>query len=869
MPNYARQDTATSNVLAWTAHATSAIEEEASAEVDEPPDRARQAPTASHPDMTSAHHMFEKTLAYRNRDRKESLLTRALQSQSEDEAADHASASGLYPRRRRSITSNASMASTAGFTSDTGITTPPRTNSPSPRLANIGFAPVHYQHRDAAKSAAPSAQPSEVDVAPKLNNRVDNAASTDDTATKTQAPPRKRCISFACGAVKLSQNAKPIAQPAAVPKVPGPDDTPKQAFAQLAQPTQTAQPTQAAQLKRPCIRFACPAPRPATENQKPQLSTLKIDGQENRKLSARKPSPAPELKSPTSRKFRRANSSGRSPHSVTHSSAVRQPSHSPLATRSKRYYNAGPVDVDGESSRFHGFASDAPLEDDWIRHGKTAIQQRLTIDDTLKKELAIRQLGKEAEEEAEQEEEDEENDDDEEEDDEDDLADEDEEEDDEDEDNEDDGAEDDEDDEVETVEGDNDYTPDERFAGYSSGDAASDGYNTDNENGFASSDEEDDGLVLWTTNQNGRQQRRVHNYDNDHSTLLQSGTPIFRRLSMDEHSDSSGFIAGQAVRQEKPKNRELAKRIRRPSTPELPDSTDFVCGTFDEDRPLEEAYMSHIEARKRGKLHMIPQDIDPSFPTSDPEESSDDKRKYKHGMQQPHGSADDRIWEMEDLHPDRQHDRTNVHRRKKTESPRRFRSPPPPKNRGRSPAPRRLFDRVSPSRRLKSPAPKAAAPVPIVQPSRPDTSSPPASLVEMPDGRGGLVFQTLAYKPGLTQTKSLPRPSAIFRNTQQQQPQQVHQQQHQQPKPHRRPKANSLTGAKQPRHVRGAIDIVKGLEQKRQRRKEKFQQRYCNRARKGHVPERRHLPGEGAERMREVGLFMAGKIPQGNFVLSI
>lgn len=70
------------------------------------------------------------------------------------------------------------------------------------------------------------------------------------------------------------------------------------------------------------------------------------------------------------------------------------------------------------------------------------------------------------------------------------------------------------------------------------------------------------------------------------------------------------------------------------------------------------------------------------------------------------------------------------------------------------------------------------------------------------------------------------------------------------------------------KHVRGAIDIVKGLEQKRQRRKEKFQQKYCNRARKGQIHEKRPQPGEGAERMKELGLLIAGKVGQGNYVLS-
>jgi hypothetical protein len=57
-------------------------------------------------------------------------------------------------------------------------------------------------------------------------------------------------------------------------------------------------------------------------------------------------------------------------------------------------------------------------------------------------------------------------------------------------------------------------------------------------------------------------------------------------------------------------------------------------------------------------------------------------------------------------------------------------------------------------------------------------------------------------------------------------------------------------------HVRGAIDIVKGLEQKRQRRKEKH---YKGKGKAKGDPDRRPLPGKGAERMREVGLHMAGK----------
>lgn len=66
-------------------------------------------------------------------------------------------------------------------------------------------------------------------------------------------------------------------------------------------------------------------------------------------------------------------------------------------------------------------------------------------------------------------------------------------------------------------------------------------------------------------------------------------------------------------------------------------------------------------------------------------------------------------------------------------------------------------------------------------------------------------------------------------------------------------------------HTRGAIDIVKGLEQKRERRKEKFYSKLCEKKRKevkknkGHLEPRRPVPGRGAERMMRLGLMMAGK----------
>lgn len=53
---------------------------------------------------------------------------------------------------------------------------------------------------------------------------------------------------------------------------------------------------------------------------------------------------------------------------------------------------------------------------------------------------------------------------------------------------------------------------------------------------------------------------------------------------------------------------------------------------------------------------------------------------------------------------------------------------------------------------------------------------------------------------------------------------------------------------------RGAIDIVKGLEKKKQRRREKLCQKLAAKAAARGEERKKIKPGRGAERMREVGL---------------
>lgn len=777
MTNEHNHDATTSNVMllsSQSAHMQHAPDDDAAAEVDEPPDDMAPSDSALSP--------FKRNTIRKRTDHSESLLTRAIQH-SEGETTSSFSFTPS-PTRRRSMNSNISVASTIELAPDTGLTSPARTSTPSPPASVFSFARL--------SNALFDAKPKQDAVATKPTEPSAPAPKPKDPAVEALA--KKRCISFACGPKPEAKKLAPPQQhqPAAVPEQSTDEQKPQ---------------------RRSCIKFACPA-KPSAQNP----PALKVDTTPTALRTRASPSKEKARSPSFPRKHRSPSTNqGRSRRSST----PKPTAQSSEASHTKKYLTANHWDLSSESSRFHEIASDEPQEEDWIRLNYAA-SGRLTINDTLRKENEIRRLGKEAEDEAfEEEEEKGELDADVEDEAPADEIDEDVDEDDEEEDDE-------EDEDVDGME-----HVDNNLSGYGSDDDALDGYNTDSEVGFADSDEDEDGgdLQLWTPSQGLVRQ-------------ISLDTPINRRPSMGgNRSDSSiSDVSNSASRV----GRERRRRIKiRPGTPELPDSTDFVCGTLDEDRPLEDAYISCMEQRRREKTHLIPQDIDPSFPTSDPEDDEEDL-KSAHDSDD---DDDDDIWihgELEDLHHEKAHGAERRKKRSAHTSPKRYHSPPPkrhhspaPKGRGRSP--RRLPERQSP-RRIASPPPRRTM------------KSPPKFLIRDENQRPR-DFKTLTFQPGLTHTKSLPRAPAIFPNHL---------------KGHRRGKPT--TSAAQG-HVRGAIDIVKGLEKKRQRRKEKFKekhfQKHCNKARKGQIHEKKPQPGQGAERMREIGLLMAGKRGQGQFVLSI
>ncbi|KAI9055272.1 hypothetical protein LZ554_000234 [Drepanopeziza brunnea f. sp. 'monogermtubi'] len=748
-------------------------DEDVPAEVDEPPD--------NHLRLPQSNTDFQKSLVRPQSTRKESLLTKAFHAPAEIETPKPTVSITKDLTRRRSMMSNASIASTADLTSDGGLTSPARTNTPSPPFPNTthtNFAPYLLKPSPMAACTIGHTPLSEViSISPRAQPDVE--------------VPRKRCISFMCdGNKEAAGNAKKVAALKEVEEKPV---------------TSTLAVVEEPKPRRSTIKFACSGPQPKAAAEEPTTASQNKHSENSRRPSSRSPS--------LPRKSPRQALPARAAHRDS-TGTVRRASRSPVAIRIKpRYIVADETTINkSAATRFHEFASEEPQEDDWISKDAEIIRAKLTIGDTLKKENAIRQLGTEAEEEALEEEEEE------------DLEDidegdgsgsDDENEDDEDDDDDDDG---DEDDDQETT--------------YDSDEDASDGNESDNEAGFADSDESDaEGeFSFWTPG------KKATGRDSLERAVYR---PSAHRTASTSSIDSLNHME-PARGASKPRRRPI--KIR-PGTPDLPDSTDFVCGTLDEDRPLEDAYVSCIEARRNAKHKLTPQDIDPSFPTSDPEdeEDDDDVVNAAHDSEEPvwlHG----RFEESDDEQYGR-HRSTTLRRRSPGLSPRRLHSPPPARRLHSPPLQKqRLHSPPPPKHRLRSPPPRK------LFGHSPQRMSPPmAQNVRSPDtspmSAKGIKFAPLGSRPGLTHTKSLPRtPNAFCR----------------QYRASRLIAANGNEGNDNASgHVRGAIDIVKGLEEKRRRRKDKLQQKQCNRKNKS---ERRPpLPGRGAERMREVGLLMAAR----------
>lgn len=501
-----------------------------------------------------------------------------------------------------------------------------------------------------------------------------------------------------------------------------------------------------------------------------------------------------------------------------------------------------------EATRFHEFAGVEEKPDDWVQES-TCHRSRLTVDDTLEKEKTIRQIGEEAEEEALEEEE----------------------------------AED-------ALSGPVD----------SDDDISDEGFQTDDEQGFAESDDEsDDGsdYEWWAPNRSSPVE-----------ATMAPGDAL--RLPAMHHGSTSSLSSIVSPKQSqdlkvslrtKKKNKTKAITFR-PSSPELPDSTDFVCGTLDEDKPLEEAYMSCLEQRRAAQHR--PQDIDPTLPDDaieldeDEDEDADTDIEVREDESESpvHGGMDGIDGPAEDDEEPRGRRRepkpkpsprlsplrlqSNTPR---TASIKRIKSPMPglkqSVKRLKSPMPTSANSSVRPPKpstqrkgyRLRSPPPRALfghSPMRVRSPAPPtQLKSPPPSRRSSPSSVKPVPFGTafLGQRPQLTHTTSLPRSPNPFAYKR---------------APFTPPTLQEVDvddvddgedTAKENKtgYTRGAVDIVQGLERKRLRRRQKFYEKYCRKEEKkrerGEV--KRPPPGKGAQRMRQVGIECA--VYRGKRVLSV
>ena len=462
-------------------------------------------------------------------------------------------------------------------------------------------------------------------------------------------------------------------------------------------------------------------------------------------------------------------------------------------------------------------------EDEWTRE-KIDSRRKMTIKDTLTKENAIRKLAEEVEEEAQE-------------------------------------------DERQKREAtadvyndiDSDLETSQILPVYHLGACSDDGNESDDEGGFTESDDaSDDDFThgFWTPG------LTTAATSTDHLDHIRPRTECRLPESSDEYIDNS---YSDHIRDTAPRKGLRSFRLARTKQPRLreqqPNVDEFIIGTLDEDRAFHEAYLSSFEERKRSKQKMIPQDIDPSFPTSDPDDENDSNPSgdEEDDEEVDDDDNDDQVGESEaedepSLSPAEsmgssttknavQSPRRTTERMLSRTPAERSRKPSSPAKRAPTPPPRRLFGQHGP--RLRSPPPpskRLCSPPPSRRPSPIIGRSPSVPYT--------LMIPELAQNPNLTSTASLPRTENPFWDQ--------HRSRHAK-QGHRSPTgpyASSESRSIAEMHDRGPVDIVLGLEHKRQRRREKYWRIHCQKAHAGKEKERKCQSGKGVERMREVGMVM-------------
>ncbi|KAI5369969.1 hypothetical protein Slin14017_G008480 [Septoria linicola] len=779
--------------------------EELIADMDEPPDERKTPSSTWVPPKLTAYPSFNKNS--RMYERRESLLTRQLHSEAEHTDEDTSSRAPPRTLSTQSTWSNPSTASTAELTSDDGRSVASPFHSP-PLPATIITTPIPNVDKALSEKL-------------RIAEPEHKLADTGSEKSLEASLGRKRCISFACGGKKEKQ--PPTSQPTAT--------------AAAAPPVATSSPP-----KRKCaLKFVCPT-RVAADSRPP------LERQSSSRRLASPPPPERRSKIDVPKVHRGSDSTvtHASPRSVRKSPIILETasaSAAPVAVPVHRRKFSNVSDHSTEALRFHEFATSEEEPEEWIQES-TCYKSRLTVNDTLKKEITIRKACEEVEEEVLEEEDAEDED-------EDDV--------------------DDEDDDIDELDDEDNIELEEE---------SDDGFRTDDEEGFAESesDNEDSDGDWWRPG--GRSTAAT---STDHLDLLARNTVPDNTLASSVGSASSSHISPRNLLRKARKTHANAMPISLRVEPiDLPDSTDFVCGTLDEDRPLEQAFLLEKQARAASKHKARPQDIDPTFPASDPEMDEEDDDDLEDPEESDHESL--MHGTLEDLDGDSTVRRRMSRRGRRPSHP--HRSPPPPVRR-RSPAPG-IMKRTTTARSPPPPTRRSTARSPPPTIRRATARSPPprklfgksplrdrspastvhrmisppntrrVSPISFGVGANKSQANVLASRPQLTHTASLPRNGGYtlgkFNGYRVDDVEETETGHHVHAPDH---------------HKRGAIDIYKGLEKKRQRRKEKLHAKLCAKAAAKGEKAYKVKPGKGAERMREVGLELQRYRGKGEHILSM
>ncbi|KAK4936708.1 hypothetical protein LTR66_015300, partial [Elasticomyces elasticus] len=316
-------------------------DDELAADVDEPPDQVIELDKS-----------FKKEVIRKRPDlagiapRRESLLTRAILSETESQPTSPQ----MNTFRGLSTTSSISFASTAELTSDVESSLRSATPSPPPLPTTRPLLPIEHKPRISFASTVKEI-------------RVVEEESGEAAIEKTLG--RKRCIMFACKGTEPEKLKEEIRAP-------------KEEQKSVEEPAP----------RRTRISFACVAKPDHAESSQPQQQ------------SRRQSSPVPKIRQPVEKAAEHPRRATEAAPPKTLLAVVEE---KPIPATVPAVAPA-PIIKPASKQFFHEFASSQDEVEDWVNKDAQVVRPKLTIDDCMKKENAIRRIGKEAEEEAEEEE---------------------------------------------------------------------------------------------------------------------------------------------------------------------------------------------------------------------------------------------------------------------------------------------------------------------------------------------------------------------------------------------------------------------------------------------------------------------------------